>query len=162
MSSARIGSGGGTSFTGGSSIACVPRNTRRATSRRSAAARNPKSGEITSESIVSATLPRLIPWPNTCPARMELARPTPRMEPMRVCELDAGMPRYQVPRFQMIAESSKERMVAMPMPEPPATTRSSGRSLMMPIATEMPPMSTPLKLKNAETSTAVVGLSAWV
>lgn len=122
----------------------------------------PKRGEITSESIVSVTLARLIPWPKTWPARMELASPTPMIEPMSVWELDAGRPRCEVPRFQTMAESSSARMVAMPVPEPAATTRSSGSSLMIPMATEMPPMSTPVKLKNAESTTAAVGLSAWV
>ena len=38
-----------------------------------------------------------------------LARPTPRIEPIRVCELEAGMPKYQVPRFQAMAAASRRR-----------------------------------------------------
>ena len=36
-----------------------------------------------------------------------LAAPTPMIEPINVCELDAGRPRYQVPRFHMIAAISR-------------------------------------------------------
>ncbi|MNH43662.1 hypothetical protein D3C79_1056250 [compost metagenome] len=45
-----------------------------------------------------------------------LARPTPRIEPIRVCELEAGMPKYQVPRFQVMAAASSEKTMARPCP----------------------------------------------
>ena len=40
--------------------------------------------------------------------------PRPRSTPIRVCELDAGSPRYQVPRFQTIAASKSASTIASP------------------------------------------------
>ena len=40
--------------------------------------------------------------------------PTPMIEPIRVCELEAGRPRYQVPRFQMMAAISSANTMAKP------------------------------------------------
>jgi hypothetical protein len=34
------------------------------------------------------------------------------MDPIKVCELEAGIPKYQVPKFQKIAESKSERISA--------------------------------------------------
>ena len=39
--------------------------------------------------------------------------PIPIIEPIKVCELEAGMPKYQVPRFHKIAEINKERAIAI-------------------------------------------------
>ena len=36
------------------------------------------------------------------------------IEPISVCELDAGRPSYQVPRFQMIAAISSANTIAKP------------------------------------------------
>ncbi len=41
------------------------------------------------------------------PERRGFIRPTPTIEPISVCEEEAGRPRYQVPTFQMIAERSE-------------------------------------------------------
>ena len=38
------------------------------------------------------------------------------IEPIRVCELEAGMPKYQVPRFQAMAAASREKTIARPWP----------------------------------------------
>ncbi|MNO68407.1 hypothetical protein D3C76_592360 [compost metagenome] len=43
-----------------------------------------------------------------------LARPTPRIEPISVWELEAGIPKYQVPRFQVMAAASNENTMASP------------------------------------------------
>lgn len=43
-----------------------------------------------------------------------IASVTQRIEPMRVCELDAGMPRYQVPKFQIIAAKRSARTTQIP------------------------------------------------
>ena len=51
----------------------------------------------------SWALPQFTPSPKEWPLSSELAMPTPRIEPMSVCELEAGRPRYQVPMFQTIA-----------------------------------------------------------
>ena len=62
----------------------------------------------------------------------EFAIPTPRMDPMSVCELEAGSPRYHVPRFQMIAERSKAKTMAKPEAEPTLSTNSTGSNATMP------------------------------
>ena len=41
-------------------------------------------------------------------------RPTPMIEPISVCELEAGNPTYQVPKFQTIAEISSAKTIANP------------------------------------------------
>jgi len=43
---------------------------------------------------------------------IELATPTPTIEPISVCELEAGRPSHHVPRFQMIAEISSANTIA--------------------------------------------------
>ncbi len=53
------------------------------------------------------------------------------IEPMSVCELEAGRPRYQVPRFQKIAETSSEKIMAKPAPEPAFRTSSTGSRATM-------------------------------
>ena len=59
------------------------------------------------------TLPQFTPSPKTCPGFIsELARPTPTMAPMSECDELAGSPMYHVPRFQMIAESSRAKTIA--------------------------------------------------
>jgi len=41
-----------------------------------------------------------------------LARPTPMIDPTRACEELLGMPIAQVPRFQMMAASNREKIIA--------------------------------------------------
>ena len=72
----------------------------------------PNSGENSSAS------PTLVTWSQSTPAvpfwprMIALATPTPTIDPIRVCELEAGMPIHQVPRFQMIAEMSSANTIA--------------------------------------------------
>lgn len=73
---------------------------------------------------------------------------------MSVCELDAGSPRYQVPKFQIIAAIRRARTADTPNAIPELAILSSGRSFMMAIATPVPPRTTPRKLKNAASMTA--------
>ena len=40
--------------------------------------------------------------------------PTPMIDPIRVCELEAGRPKYQVPTFQMIAAINSANTIAKP------------------------------------------------
>ena len=42
--------------------------------------------------------------------------PTPMIEPTMVCELEAGKPKYHVPRFQIIAAMSRANTIAKPDP----------------------------------------------
>ena len=39
--------------------------------------------------------------------------PIPIIEPIKVCELEAGIPKYQVPRFHKIAEIKRDKAIAM-------------------------------------------------
>jgi len=84
------------------------------------------------------------------------------MEPMSVCELDAGSPRYHVPRFQMMADSSSEKTIANPAPEPTLMTSSTGSSATMLKATAPEEVSTPIRFHIPDHTTAQVGLSEFV
>ena len=55
-----------------------------------------------------------------------LATPTPMIEPIRVCELEAGSPSHQVLRFQMIAAISSAKTMAKPAPLPTCRINSTG------------------------------------
>ena len=76
------------------------------------------------------------------------------IEPISVCELDAGNPKYHVPRFQMIAEISSANTIANPAPDPTLTTSSTGSSAMMPNATAPVEVSTPRKFNRPDHTTA--------
>src|SRR5262249_61399967 len=62
--------------------------------------------------------PRPPPAVLSLPRIEALAMPTPIIEPIKVCEEEAGRPRYQVPRFQMIAANSRANTMAKPACEP--------------------------------------------
>ena len=72
-------------------------------------------------------MPPRKPWP----AMSESATPTPMIEPISVCELEAGRPRYHVPTFQRMAETSSAKIMAKPAPEPVFSTSSGGSSATM-------------------------------
>src|SRR5215831_6372582 len=58
---------------------------------RRAAPQNPTTGEIIRDNPTSLALAQFTPSPNTRPFVIkEFARPTPMIEPIKVCELDAG------------------------------------------------------------------------
>ena len=40
--------------------------------------------------------------------------PTPMIQPIKVCELEAGRPKYQVPRFYIMAAISSANTIAKP------------------------------------------------
>ena len=61
--------------------------------------------------------------------------PTPMIEPIRVWELDAGRPKYQVPRFHMMAAISSANTIAKPALVPTCRISSTGSSETMPNAT---------------------------
>ena len=73
-----------------------------------------------------------------------LATPTPMIEPISVCEEEAGRPSHQVPRFQMIAAISSANTMAKPALVPTCRISSTGSSEMMPKATA------PLEKQHAE------------
>jgi hypothetical protein len=128
-----------------------------------AAATKPTTGEMSSAIAVSCTLAQLTPSPNCWPLDIrEFIRPTPTIEPIRVCELEAGRPRYQVPTFQMMAESSSANTMAKPAPEPTSRISSTGSRATMPNATAPVEVSTPRKFHRPDQITAWGGVSAWV
>ena len=96
------------------------------------------------------------------PLRSWLAMPTPITEPISVCELDAGKPKYQVPRFQMIAATSKAKTMANPALLPTCRISSTGNSEMMANATSPLETSTPRKFQNPDHTTAMCGSSECV
>jgi hypothetical protein len=129
---------------------------------RSPASVRPKSGETTSDSPISPTLCQFTPARKACPARIEFASPTPTIAPINVCELDAGRPKYHVPKFHRIAETRSARTIAIPAPLPLCTRSSAGKSFVMLIATAMPPSATPEKLQIPDQITATCGRSVFV
>src|SRR5262245_37311090 len=72
------------------------------------------------------------------------------IEPMSVCELDAGRPSHQVPRFQMIAANSSAKTMAKPALVPTCNISSTGSSEMMPNATA------PLEITNSPSNPIVL------
>ena len=84
------------------------------------------------------------------------------IEPISVCDDEAGSPSHQVPRFQMIAAISSANTIAKPAPEPTCRISSTGSSEMMPKATAPLESSTPRKLKKPDQTTAKFGGSECV
>ena len=76
------------------------------------------------------------------------------IDPINVCELEAGKPRYQVPRFQMIAAISNANTMAKPAALPTWRISSTGSSDTMLKATAPDDSTTPRKLKQPDQTTA--------
>ena len=87
---------------------------------------------------------------------------TPMIEPIKVCELDAGSPSHHVPRFQMIAAINIAKTMANPASEPTCMISSTGNKETMPKATAPVENNTPRKLKQPDQTTAIGGASEWV
>ncbi len=125
------------------------------TSSSSPAAQKPNTGEISSDMPTSVAFDQSTPLVAVpAGARNWLARPTPTIEPISVCELEAGRPRYQVPRFHRIAAINRAKTIARPALEPTCRISSTGSSEMMPKATAPLAVSTPRKLKKPDQMTA--------
>jgi len=88
--------------------------------------------------------------------------PTPMIEPIRVCELDAGSPNDQVPRFQMIAAIRRAKTMAKPAWLPTCRISSTGSSEMMPKATAPEEARTPARFHTPDQTTAMFAGSARV
>ena len=88
---------------------------------------------------------------------IEFIMPTPMIEPIKVCELDAGRPKYQVPKFQTMAEISKANTMANPAAEPTLRTSSTGSRLITPNATAPFECRTPARLQRPDQMTATQG-----
>src|SRR5579863_8455265 len=127
-----------------------------------AAQANPTSGEISSDLPILPACDQSTPLVPDLGERSWLARPTPMIDPMRVCELDDGRPKYQVPRFHMIAATSSAKTIANPAPAPTWRINSTGRSEMIPKATAPDDTRTPMKFQTPDQSTAAWGSREWV
>src|SRR5450755_1517414 len=128
-----------------------------------AAQTKPTSGETNKEMPTSFALTQFTPSPNSCPADIiEFAKPTPIMEPISACELDAGNPRYQVPKFQIMAATSSANTIAKPAPEPTLSTNSTGSNASTPKATAPLEVSTPMRFQHPDQTTATIGLRLCV
>ena len=133
------------------------------TRRSSAAKTKPMIGEKSSD------LPTFPAWPQSTPlvaaplaAMSWLAMPTPRIDPMRVCELDEGNPNHHVPRFHTMAAASSANTMAKPAPLPTCRMSSTGKSETMPKATAPDDTRTPMKFHAPDHMTAMFGSSVWV
>ena len=84
------------------------------------------------------------------------------IEPIIVCELEAGRPSHQVLRFHRIAANSKANTIAKPAPEPTCRISSTGSSETTLKATAPDETSTPRKLNMPDQTTAILAGSEWV
>src|SRR6202042_316200 len=87
---------------------------------------------------------------------------TPMTDPISVCELDAGRPNDQVPRFQMIAAINRANTMAKTALLPTWRINSTGNSEMMPKATAPDDHSTPRRLNVPDQTTAILAGSERV
>src|SRR5262249_42977660 len=111
---------------------------------------------------ISVALLQSTPEVPSCPCMIALATPTPMIDPIRVCELDAGRPRYQVPRFQMIAAIRSANTIAKPAALPTWRMSSTGNNDTMLKATAPDESTTPRKLKKPDQTTATCAGMVWV
>src|SRR6202041_4174727 len=122
---------------------------------RAPAQTKPTSGESSSD------FPMFVAWPQSTPLVPVftdinwLATPTPMIEPIKVCELEAGNPYHQVLRFQRIAETSKAKTIANPAPEPTLRISSTGSSETTAKATAPEDSSTPIRFHVPDHITAI-------
>ena len=124
MRTARIAAGGRSSPTGG----VYNRGERKMSfnSRsNSAASTNPTSGETSSASPTFSHAAQFTPRKPLSFHRL-FAIPTPRMEPMSVCELLTGRPMYQVPRFHATPASRSDSTMTSAAPERALMSRWTG------------------------------------
>src|SRR5882757_897620 len=126
------------------------------TSSSTAAMMKPNSGESSSDQPISVALLQSTPEVPSRPRISALAMPTPMMEPIRVWELEAGRPKYQVPTFQMIAAINSANTIAKPAPLPTCRISSTGNSDTMPKATAPLESSTPNRLNMPDHTTAML------
>src|SRR5215510_3453049 len=127
-----------------------------------AATLNPNSGDSSSAYPISVALVQSTPEVPSWPRNSALAMPTPMIEPIKVWELEAGRPKYQVPRFQMIAAISRANTMAKPALLPTCRINSTGSSEMMPNATAPLDTSTPVRLSRPDQTTATLAGSECV
>ena len=122
----------------------------------------PITGENSSDLPTPSAWPQSTPLVPVGPCIIWFIRPTPMIEPIKVCELDEGRPKYHVPRFQMIAAMSNANTIAKPPLLPTCKISSTGSSCRMPNATAPLEVSTPRKFQVPDQTTAKLGASECV
>jgi hypothetical protein len=161
ISRQRIQNGGGWSF-GGSLYNSGIRTSVFSTSSSSAAHRKPTSGESSSDLPTPSAWPQSTPLVPDGPCISWFISPTPMIDPISVCELDDGNPKYQVARFHTIAAISSANTIAKPAPLPTCRISSTGSSCRMPNATAPLEIITPRKFHMPDQITATFGVSECV
>src|SRR5262252_7375658 len=157
----RIQNGGGRVPTGASKR-CLLFTTARSVRSSSAATTQPIMGESSSDLPMFEACFQSTPLVAVFTAMNWFASPTPMTDPISVCELDDGSPKYQVPRFQMIAAVSSANTIAKPAPLPTCRINSTGSSEMIPNATAPVDVTTPRKFQTPDQTTAACGVSECV
>ena len=125
------------------------------TKSRPAASAKPNKGDSSRAFPILAACDQSTPEVPSRPRSRALVMPTPMMDPIRVCELEAGRPKYQVPTFQMMAAISSANTMAKPAPLPTCRISSTGSSDTMPKATAPVDSSTPNRLNMPDHTTAM-------
>ena len=120
------------------------------------AAAKPNRGDKSRACPISIALSQLIEEIPLFEASGNKACPTPIpiMEPISVCELDAGIPKYHVPTFQRIAESNNANAMAMEWYTSASMRSSVGNSPIILIVTPTPPVRRPRKFMKPDQTTA--------
>ena len=77
------------------------------------------------------------------------------MEPMRVCELEAGNPYHQVLRFHRMAETRRAKTMAKPAPDPTLRISSTGSRETTAKATAPEDSNTPIRFHMPDHITAI-------
>src|SRR6516162_2341627 len=126
------------------------------------ASTNPKIGESSSDFPIFAACAQATPLVPDLAFINWLAMPTPMIEPIRVCELDAGNPNHHVPRFHRMAAVNSANTIAKPALLPTCKISSTGNSETMPNATAPVDVTTPRKFHNPDHTTATFGSNECV
>src|SRR5262252_7558322 len=157
----RIQNGGGRVPTGASNR-CLLFTTERSVISSKAATAQPIMGDSSSDLPMFEACFQSTPLVAVFTAMNWLARPTPMTEPINVCELDDGSPKYQVPRFHRIAAVNSANTIAKPALLPTCRINSTGSSEVMPNATVPLESTTPRKFQSPDQTTAMCGSSECV
>src|SRR5277367_4147931 len=153
---------GGASLPLGASYNCLSLMMAFITSSNKPAMKNPTMGESTSDLPMLPACAQSTPLVPLRACINWLAMPTPIIEPIMVCELEAGSPSHQVPRFQIMAATSNANTMANPAPLPTCRINSTGSSETIPNATAPEDSTTPMKLQKPDQVTAICGSREWV
>src|SRR5271167_1154886 len=126
------------------------------------ASANPKIGDSSNDFPIFSACAQSTPLVPLFGLISWFAIPTPMIDPIKLCELDAGIPSHQVPRFHRIAAISSANTIANPADPPTCKINSTGNSDTMPNATAPVDGTTPRKFQKPDHTTARFGSSECV